>query len=61
MRAKLRQLDEDKFQPLDLASCIKGVDNSVVVIPFGTVFDEGIVDEVERIDCLEQVVFLAGV
>jgi hypothetical protein len=31
-------------------ACIKGVNNPVVVIPLWTVFDEGIVREVERID-----------
>jgi hypothetical protein len=57
-------LQETKYQELmpdpfyDLATCIKGVDNPVVVIPLGTVFDEGIVDEVERIDRLKKVVFL---
>ena len=50
LREKLRRFNEDEFQPFDLVACIKGVNNLVVVIPLWTVFDEGIVREVERID-----------
>jgi hypothetical protein len=46
LREKLRQFNEDEFQPFDLVACIKGVNNLVVVISLRTVFDESILHEV---------------
>jgi hypothetical protein len=58
LREKLRRFNEYEFQPFDLVACIKSVNNPVVVIPLWTVFDEGIVREVERIDGFKRGGFL---